>query len=124
MNLKVIHFFFLATVLSAGFALAQSTNQGIALPEFQKRAGKFNSVISLPQFETATNDVRAAVRQTIASGNAALDKIGALKPEKVTLDNTIRALDDVGYQISLTANRLSLIKETSTNAALRDTATD
>jgi Zn-dependent oligopeptidase len=64
------------------------------------------------------------VRQTIAVGNAALDRIGALKPGKVTFENTIRALDDIGYQISLTDNRLSLIKETSTNAVIRDTATD
>ena len=42
----------------------------------------------------------------------------------MTFDNTVRALDDMSYQIGLTDNRLSLIKETSTNAALRDVATD
>jgi Zn-dependent oligopeptidase len=94
------------------------------LQEFKKRADKFHSVISLPQFEMTTNDVTATVKQTIANGNAALDTIGALKPSQVTLKNTIQALDDAEYQIGLAANRLSLIKETSTNAALRDAATD
>src|SRR5439155_24424752 len=47
-----------------------------------------------------------------------------LKPRKVTFENTVRALDDMSYQVGLTDNRLSLIKETSTNAALRDVATD
>ncbi len=33
------------------------------------------------------------------------------------------ALDDLGFQLGLVDNRLSLIKETSTNAAVRDAAT-
>ena len=47
------------------------------------------------------------MRQTIAVGNAALDRLGALKPGEVTFENTVRALDDIGYQISLTDDRLS-----------------
>jgi thimet oligopeptidase len=94
------------------------------LREFKKRAAKFKAVITVPQFETTTNGVRASARQTIAVGNAALDRIGALSPRKVTFENTVRALDDLGYQTSLTTDRFSLLKETSTNAALRDTATD
>ena len=46
------------------------------------------------------------------------------QPGEVTFENTVRALDDIGYQISLTDDRFGLIKETSTNAALRDAATD
>ena len=88
------------------------------------RAGQFNSVVTLPDFETTTNLLMFDLRQTIAVGNAALDRIGALKPREVTFENTVRALDDIGYQISLTDDRFGLIKETSTNAALRDTATD
>ena len=103
---------------------AEPKSQSDPLQDFKKRADKFHSVISLPQFETTTNDVTATVKQTIAAGNAALDVIGALKPSQVTLKNTIQALDDAEYQIGLAANRLSLIKETSTNAALRDAATD
>src|SRR6185369_7459920 len=68
--------------------------------------------------------VRDTLRQTIAGGNGGLDKVGALKPAQVTFENTVGALDDIGYQISLTADRLSLIKETSTNAAIREAATD
>ena len=78
----------------------------------------------MPQFETTTNAIRFNLRQTIAVGNAALDRLGALKPREVTFENTVRALDDIGYQISLTDDRFGLIKETSTNAALRDAATD
>src|SRR5437870_277916 len=115
---------FLLSLLMAVSALAQTTNQSDRLHEFKKRAARFNSVVSLPQFEMTTNELRAAVRQTIGVENAALDRIGALAPRKITFDNTVGALDDIGYRISLTANRLSIIKETSTNADLRETATD
>jgi thimet oligopeptidase len=110
--------------MAATVCMAQPTNSAARLEEFKKRAARFKSVISLPQFETTTNEVLAAVKQTIASGNGALDRIGALDPRKVTFDNTVLALDDLGYRLSLTDNRLSVIKETSTNAAVRDTATD
>ena len=94
------------------------------LTEFQTRAAKFNSVIALPQFETTTNEVAATVKQTIADGNAALDRIGQLAPAAVTFNNTVRALDDMGFQSGLAASRLGLIKETSQSEALRDAATD
>ncbi len=101
----------------------QSSQGPERLRQFQQRAAKFNSVITLPTFETTTNQVRAVVSKTIESGNVALDKVGALTAEKVRFENTVRALDDVAYEISLSANRLALIKETSTNAAIRETAT-
>ena len=80
--------------------------------------------MTLPRFETSTNEVTEAVRQTIAAGNSSLDRIADLDPAKATFENTLRALDDIGYQIGYTDNRLSLLKETSTNAALRLAATD
>jgi len=102
--------------------MGQTSTNG--LREFQQRAAKYNSVITLPQFETTTNEVATTLRQTIANGNAALDKIGALQPKQVTFKNTVVSLDDAAYQISLVANRLNLIKETSTNETVRDAATD
>jgi thimet oligopeptidase len=71
-----------------------------------------------------TNEIEAVVRHTIAVGNTELDTIGAIKPRKAGFENTIRALDDLSFQISLIANRLGLLKETFTNAVLRDAATD
>ena len=115
---------FLAGCVMAYSGMAQPTNQIDRLREFKKRAAAFNAVITVPQFETTTNGLRFALKQTLAVGNAALDRLGALKPGEVTFENTVRALDDIGYQISLTDDRFGLIKETSTDAVLRDTATD
>jgi thimet oligopeptidase len=110
--------------LAAGLALAASQSSGAeSLAQFQKRAAGFHSIISLPQLETTTNEITASVRKTIAAGNAALDAIGALNTGKVTFENTVGALDDLGQNIGLTANRLTIIRETSTDAALREAAT-
>ena len=94
------------------------------LRQFQARAAQYNSVITIPTFETATNEIAATLTNTIASGNAALDRIGRLTPAEVNFTNTIRALDDLAFQLGRVANRLQLIQQTSTNAAVRDAATE
>jgi thimet oligopeptidase len=121
---KWIQFFLLAVLVAASSCVAQPAGQTNVLREFRRRAAKFNSVITVPEFEASTNAIRFELKQTIAVGNAALDRLGALKPREVTFDNTVRALDDIGYQISLADDRFGLIKETSTDAALREAATD
>ncbi len=94
------------------------------LQEFISRTAKFNSAIALPTFETTTNQINAAVDKAIADGNAALDRIGKLTPAEVNFTNTVRALDDLGSQLSFADNRLTVIQQTSTNADIRDDATE
>ncbi len=114
----------LVALVIAATAVAQPTNQADLLRDFRKRAAQFKAVITVPQFELTPNEIRGAVHQTIVVGNAALDRLGALTRRQVTFENTVRALDDISYQISLTSDRLELIKETNTKAALRDAATE
>jgi thimet oligopeptidase len=108
----------------AGVVLAQPAAQSDLLRAFQQRATKFSAVVSLPQFATTSNAVRAAAQQAIAGGNAALDRFAAQDVAKVTFTSTVRTLDDIGYAIGLTDNRLGFIKETSPDAAVRDAATE
>ena len=96
----------------------------LTLADFQARAKQFKNVIRVPEFEITPAAVKRAVETAITNANLALDRIGGLQPGQVSFDNTLRALDDTGYEAGLTANRLYLIKETSTNAAVRETATD
>jgi thimet oligopeptidase len=124
MSLRAIPLGLLAGVLTACSSMSHKpVAQEDTLREFQKLAAKYNNVITVPSFETTTNEVRASVRKAIADGNAALDRIGKLSPREVAFGNTVGALDDLGFQLGLVDNRLSLIKETSTNAAMRDMAT-
>lgn len=117
---------FAALISFAGCESNKSKNVIIpqTLSAFQAEAAKYNSLISLPEFEATPEAIRLALTNTISQANAALDKIGALKSSEVSFGNTVRALDDLSYQANLYANRLSLMKETSTNAAIRDAATD
>src|SRR5271168_3803462 len=92
--------------LTAVHGMAQPTNQADPLKDFKKRAATFNSVITLPQFELNTNEIRVSLKQTMAVGNAALDRLAALNPKEATFQNTIGALDDINYQIGLTGERL------------------
>src|SRR5437660_7912379 len=123
MQLKLVTFGLLTTMLAV-MVCAGAEKSNLMLEEFQKRAAKFDNQISIPKFETETNEVFVTVRKTIQEGNGQLDRIGSLDPKKVTFKNTVGALDDVGFQISQVDDRLTVIKETSTNAAVRDAATD
>ena len=85
----------------------------------QARAAANRTVLSVPTLESSPQHIIAAVEQAIARGNAALDVIGTLPKDQLTFENTIRAMDDLGFEAELTANRIYLIKETSTDPALR-----
>jgi thimet oligopeptidase len=107
-----------------GTTLAEPAPEFGDLAEFQARAARFHSVVTVPVFETTTNELDASVKAAMAEAEAALGRIGRLQPAEVNFTNTVRALDDVNYTIARVENRLSVIKETSTNAAVRDAATD
>jgi thimet oligopeptidase len=95
-----------------------------SLAQFQEDAGRFNDVITVPTFETSPEQIGLAVTNSINRANAALDAIGRLDTRSVTFANTVRALDDIAFDAVLAANRLNLIKETSTSAPLRDAAVE
>ena len=95
-----------------------------SLESFQQRAAQFNEVVTIPSFETTPAEVAATATNLIAAGNAALDQIGHIPPGEVNFTNVIIALDDVNYLIGGASDRLGLIEQTSTNAAVRDAATD
>ena len=121
---KIVLIFVVTLVLTACHSLPPQP-AGVAgrFKEFQTRAAQFNAVVTVPTFETTTNAIAATITNTIAAGNAALDRIGRLAPAKVNFANTVRALDDLGFQTGLAANRLGLIEQTSTDAGVRDAAT-
>ena len=95
-----------------------------SLAAFQARAAQFHSVVTVPTFETSPAQIAETLQKTIADGNAALDRIGRLAPAEVTFANTFVALDDLNFRVGSTAERFGLIEQTSTNAAVRDAATE
>ncbi|HEX4122937.1 MAG TPA: M3 family metallopeptidase [Verrucomicrobiae bacterium] len=103
---------------------APAPEKANALAEFQSKAAKFHSIITVPTFETTTNAIESSTKEAIARAEAMLSQIGGLQDSQVNFDNTVRALDDVGFIVNGIQNRFSLIQVTSQDAAVRDAATD
>src|SRR5882762_10922429 len=99
MHGKLARYSLVTIVMTSLLGSAKAQMSAGGLREFDQRAAKYNSIITLPQFETTTNDVAMTLRQTITNGNVALDQIGALQPKQVNFKNTVVALDDASYQI-------------------------
>ncbi len=90
---------------------------------YRQKAGEFNAVLQLPEFETTSKEVKASIKGAIKQANARLDQIGKLKAREVTFENTIMALDTLLFHADKVANRIYLIKETHPDAEMRKTAT-
>lgn len=108
--------------LLATLALTTSAENLKTTDSFREAAAKANCVLTLPDWEQTPEAVEASMKSAIATANAALDKIGSQDLTKVTFKSTIVALDDLGYQAQLTANKVVLIKETNTSEAMRTAA--
>lgn len=103
---------------------AASQSSGKSLRDFQQAGQPFKNILRLPQFETTSEVISRTVEQTMATANAALDRIGQLPAGQVNFANTIGALDNNAVAIAEAMNRISLIKETSVDATLREAATE
>ena len=107
-----------ATTLSAHAAELRTVEA------FNDAAAKANAVLTLPDWELTPEAISASMKEAIAKADAGLDEIGRQDPTKATFKSTIVALDDVSYEASLVANRATVIKESSPDAAMRTAAED
>jgi thimet oligopeptidase len=94
------------------------------VPELQHAAAHFHSVVNVPVLESSPERIQRTLTNVMARGGAALNEISSCAHDHLTFENTFIALDDLRYETQTTLNRLTLIRETSTNAALRDAATE
>ena len=112
----------LASLVFCGLAMTARADELKTVDAFREAGTKANAVLSIPDWEQTPEAVETAMKNAIATANAALDKIGAQDLGKVTFKSTIVALDDLGYQARLTANKAYLMKETNKSEALRTAA--
>jgi len=110
------------TLLACGLALNVRADELKTADSFRDAAAKANSILTLPDWEQTPEAVEALVKNAIATANAALDQIGSQDLTKVTFKSTIVALDDLGYQARIAANKATIIKETNSSAAMRTAA--
>ncbi|MEP6602902.1 MAG: M3 family metallopeptidase [Spartobacteria bacterium] len=113
----------LSRPLALALALAPIVDLAAAelksVEDFRAAAAKANSVLTVPDWEQTPEAVDASMKSAIAKANKALDAIGAQDLSKVTFKSTVVALDDLGYEASLAANKATIIKESNTNKAMR-----
>src|SRR6516165_5088626 len=103
-------------------SLVVSAAEMKTVDDFRAAAAKANAVLTIPDWEKTPAAIEAAMKNAIAKANVGLDQIGAQDPSKATFKSTVVALDDVTYEASLAANMATMIKETSTNPAMRTAA--
>src|SRR3989441_4972953 len=90
---------------------------------FQAAAARNHAILTLPRFEKTPAEIEATTRAAIADATAKLDALAAQDPAKASFASTVAALDDILYPVGAAAYRISLMKETQPDAAMRDAAT-
>ncbi len=93
-----------------------------SIDSYRDAAAKANAQLTIPDWEQTPAAVEAAAKDAIKKGNAALDAIGKLDPKKVTFQNTVVALDTLGYEANKVANKATIIKEAHTDPKMRAAA--
>jgi thimet oligopeptidase len=120
------HFYLAAFSLSLALTLTLIVNVSAtemkSVDDFRAAAAKANAVLTVPDWDQTPKAVEASMKDAITKANKALDQIGAQDLGKVTFKSTVVALDDLAYQAGITANKAAIIKETSTNPAMRSAA--
>lgn len=128
MNIKLLACFATAGLLAGcdnpSVKTTAATAPTMTLAEFQAKAARFNNIITAPDYETSPVAVNHSLETTIATANDALERLGKLQPSEVTFSNTVGALDSIMLTPANTADRLSLVKETSQDATVREAATE
>jgi thimet oligopeptidase len=120
------HFYLAAFSLSLALTLTLIVNVSAAemksVDDFRAAAAKANAVLTVPDWDQTPKAVEASMKDAITKANKALDQVGAQDLGKVTFKSTVVALDDLAYQAGIAANKAAIIKETSTNPAMRSAA--
>src|SRR5947208_9032538 len=116
MNVRYVLLFVFGTTLVAQAEDLKS------LDSYGDAAAKANAQLTIPDWEQTPGAIQAAAKDTIKKENAALDAIGKLDPKKVTFQNTVVALDTLGYEANNVANKATIIKEAHTDPKMRAAA--
>lgn len=94
------------------------------LAELQNQAAQFNSVLTLPDWETTPGQVAANADKAIEEADRQLRAIASLDPKKVTFDNTVRALSDALTQVDQVQRRLVVLEQAHPDSKMRSACLD
>jgi oligopeptidase A len=92
--------------------------------DLQDQAARFNSVLSLPDWETTPAQVDANVDAAIAEANRQLETIARIDPKSATFENTVRPLNDVYAKILQTEHRIGVLEQAYPDPKMRSAGLD
>ena len=119
--MKIFHLVFpLALALALAPTLRSESLKTV--DDFRAAAAKANAVLAIPDWEHTPEAVDAMTKNAIETANKALDQIGAQDLSKVTFKSTVVALDDLTWAAGNAANKAVVIKESNTDAKVREAA--
>ncbi len=104
------------------FTLPLFASEIKTVDDFRAAAEKSNAILTIPDWPQTPEAVDAMTKDAIGQANAGLDAIGKQDLGKVSLKNTVVALDDLNYAVILSANKAVVIKESHTSQAMRTAA--
>jgi thimet oligopeptidase len=108
--------------MGAGAVETQSDVKKLTFAELQKSAAKFGTTLSLIKWENTPEEVEKSTEAAIRAANKALDAIGAIDPKKVTFRNTIRAMDDLKFDVANVQNCIEVLKQAHPDPKVREAA--
>ena len=114
-------FFVFPIVLFASSSILPAAEMK-SVDDFKASAEKANAILTIPDWDQTPEAVGTSMKNAIAKANTALDQIAAQDLKKVTFKTTIVALDDLNYDAGTAASIATIIKETNTDAKMRDAA--
>jgi thimet oligopeptidase len=128
-NLTILTFFLggftaIGTADQATSPIPNASPAKLQFSDLQKQAAQFNSVLTLPDWETAAAQVDANVDAAIAEASGQLDAIAQIDPKNATFDNTVRALNDVHARISQTGYRMGVVEQAHPDPKMRSAGLD
>jgi len=112
----------LASLLVSSLGSVSLAGEIKSFDDFRPAANKANSVLTIPDWPQTPEAVDASTKEAIAKANAALDAIGKQDPTKVSFKSTIVALDDLGHDLTIAANKAGIIKDSNKSEAMRTAA--
>ncbi|WP_456373515.1 M3 family metallopeptidase [Thiolapillus sp.] len=122
-NITRSAFFLVAGLLGLAFMPAASSAAVKQISDYQQAAKAANVVFQLPHWEKTPAQIQATLETAISVSDQRLAAIIARKPEQRTFANTITALDQAYFPVTLASERLDVIQETSPSKEMRDVAT-
>jgi len=105
-----------------GLAFGAQAGNLKSIDSYRDAVAKANVQLAIPDWPQTPEAVETSAREAIKKGNAALDAIGKLDPKKMTLQNTVVALDDLAYEANNVGNKATIIKEANTDPKMRAAA--